>query len=82
MSFAKIIIRNIGKNISKILCRKYNQRLHADCLQSAKNAFKTTAQKVIQKAAEATGDLIGNKISDKIRKFLITSPQNSSRTVT
>ena len=31
---------------------------------------------------EATGDLIGNKIADKIAKVSRTLPQNSSETVT
>ena len=30
------------------------------------NAIKTASKRVIQKTAEATGDLIGNKIADKI----------------
>ena len=30
------------------------------------NAIKTASKRTIQKAAEATGDLIGNKIADKI----------------
>ena len=30
------------------------------------NAAKTTSERVVQKAAEAAGDLIGNKIADKI----------------
>ena len=30
------------------------------------DAIKTTSKRVIQKTAEATGDLIGNKIADKI----------------
>ena len=29
------------------------------------NAAKTSSKRVIQKTAEATGDLIGNKIADK-----------------
>ena len=29
-------------------------------------ALKTVSKRLIQKAAEATGDLIGNKIDDKI----------------
>ena len=33
-----------------------------------------------QKTAEATGDLIGNKIADRITKF--SSQQNNSETVT
>ena len=30
------------------------------------NAAKTVSKKVVQKTAEATGDLIGNKTADKI----------------
>ena len=30
------------------------------------NAAKTGSKRVVQKTAEATGDLIGNKIADKI----------------
>ena len=36
--------------------------------QSAADAFRTTSKRAIQKTAEATGDLIGNKIADKILK--------------
>ena len=38
--------------------------------------------RVIQKTKEGTGDLIGNKISEKIIKVIRTSPQNSSEIVT
>ena len=34
--------------------------------KTALDAAKTTSKKAIQKSAEATGDLIGNKIADKI----------------
>ena len=30
------------------------------------DAAKTTSKRVVQKTAEATGDLIGNKIADKL----------------
>ena len=34
--------------------------------QTGINALKTASKKVVQKTAEATRDLIGNKITDKI----------------
>ena len=34
--------------------------------KSATDAIKTTSKRAIQKTAEATGDLIGNKIADKV----------------
>ena len=36
----------------------------------------------IQKTAEATGDLSGNKIADRITKVSKTLPKNNSETIT
>ena len=58
MSFAK----NMGKNLSN----KYAQKLLDGAKKSTTDAIKTASKRVIQKTAEATGDLIGNKIVDKI----------------
>ena len=44
---------------------------------SATDALKTTPKNVIPERAEATGDLIGYKITNKITKNL---PQNNSET--
>ena len=63
MSFAKNRDRNIGKNIVKNLSGKYRKNLdHAK--QCAADAFKTASKRAIQKTAEVTVDLIGNKIVD------------------
>ena len=66
---------NIGKNISKSFSGKYSPRMlamHQKLLDQAKklatDALKTSSKRVIQKIAEVTGDLIGNKIADKITK--------------
>ena len=58
LSFAK----NIGKNLSN----KYSQMLVDSAKKFAKDALKTAGKRAIQKTAEGTGDLAGNKISDKI----------------
>ena len=58
--------KNIGKNISKILAGKYSQKVLHHAKQSANDAFKTTSKRVFQKTVEAIGDLIGNKIADRI----------------
>ena len=60
--------KNIGKNISKSFSVKYSQKLLDYVKQSAIDAPKTTSKIVIQKTAEATRDLIDNKIADKIKK--------------
>ena len=44
------------------------------------DALKNASKRVIQKKAEATGDVIGNKIADKIIRVSKTSPQNNSKT--
>ena len=50
--------------------------------QSAADALRWAPSKsVIQKTAEATGNLTDNKIPDKITKVWRSSPQNSSETV-
>ena len=73
MSFAK----NIGRNISKNVSSKYSQKLLDHAKQSATDAIKTSPKRVIQKTTEATSDLIGNKIADKITRVSKTSPQNN-----
>ena len=45
---------------------KYNQNVLDHAKQSTTDTFKTASIKAIQKAAEATGDLIGNNIADRI----------------
>ena len=46
--------------------------------QSATNAFETASKRGTQKTAEATDDLIGNKIADIITKVKKTIKQNNS----
>ena len=58
LSFAK----NIGKNLSS----KYGQKLLDSAKKFTTDAIKRASKRVIQKTAEATSDLIGNKIADKI----------------
>ena len=60
---------SFAKNMGKSLSNKYGQKLK-NLLDSAKkstaDAIKTATKRAIQKIAEATGDLIRNKIADKI----------------
>ena len=67
--FAKNMGKSIGKNISKSLSGKYSQKALDHGKKSPTDALKTSSKRVIQKTAEATGDLIGNKIVNKIKKF-------------
>ena len=68
MSIARIVARNVAKNISKILSGKYSQKLLDHAKQPPTDTLKTASQRAIQKMAEATCDLIGNKIADKLQE--------------
>ena len=81
LAFAKNITKNIDKNIRKKLSDKYSLKLLHHAKQSAPNALKHTSKIVVQKTAEATGSLIGNKIVDRITKFWKNLPQNNSETI-
>ena len=52
--------------MGKSLSNKYGQKLLDSAKKSTPDAIKTTSRRAIQKTAEATGDLIGKKIADKI----------------
>ena len=45
---------------------KYSKSLIDKGIDVSKNFAKTAGKRILQKSAEATGDLIGNKIADKI----------------
>ena len=55
-------VQSMGKSLSS----KYGQRILRSTKKSTTEAMKTTSNRVINRIAEATGDLIGNKTADKI----------------
>ena len=60
MSFAK----NIGKNLNN----KYSQKSLSSAKKSTTNTTKAASKRANPKTAEATGDLIDNKIADNVTK--------------
>ena len=52
-------------SVASNLSYKYGKQL----LDAGINSLKSASIKVIHKAAEATGELLGNKIGDKIVKL-------------
>ena len=68
--FAKNMCKNFGKNISKKIRSKYSQEFFENDKQYAINALKTVSKRAMQKTAEATGDLIENKIAKKITRAI------------
>ena len=68
---------SFAKNMGKSLSSKYGQKLFDSAKISTADAIKTTSKRIIQKTAEATGDLIGNKIADKITSISKKSSNNN-----
>ena len=56
------------------MSNKYRQKRVDTATKSATDAIETASKRAIQKTAEATEDLVGNKIADKI-----TSTSKKSR---
>ena len=79
-------ILSFTKNMGQSLSDKYGQKLLDSGKKSTMDAIKTVSKRAIQKAAEATGDLIGNKIADKItntsKKSLARSQNNDANNET
>ena len=69
-------LKIIGKNLSN----KYGQKLIDSAKKSTIDAIKTASKRAIQKTAPATGDLIGNKIVDKITSVSKKSPKELQMT--
>ena len=57
---------SIAKNIGKHLTHKYGQKRLDRAKKSTMDVIKTALNTAIQKTAEPTGHLIGNKVADKI----------------
>ena len=83
MSFARNIGNKYGKsmisskNVRKIFDKsldvgksmeKNGKKILDNSLSAGKDFAKIAGKKVLTKSAEATGDLIGNKIADRINK--------------
>ena len=57
---------SFAKDIGKILSNKFGQKLLDSAKKSTTDTIKSASKRAIQKTAVATGDMIGNKIANKI----------------
>ena len=63
----RVYVKEYGfMSFARSMSNKYGKKLVDTPKKSATDAIKTASKRVIQKTAEATGDLVGNKIADKI----------------
>ena len=70
--YRKSIINSKNANkrfdVSKSMKNKYGKKILDNSLSAGKDFAEISSKKVLTKSAEATGDLIGNKIADRITK--------------
>ena len=69
---------SFAKNMGKSLSSKCGQKLLHSAKKPTTDAIKTASKRAFQKTAEATGDLIGNKIADKITSISKKSSNNNN----
>ena len=69
VSFPKNMDQNVGKNKSKNLIFKYSHKVPDHAKTFPTDALKTSSNRVIQKTEEATGDLTGNEIANRIKNL-------------
>ena len=65
-------------SFAKKIGNEYGKKLMDTATKTEIDAAKTASKRVVQKTAEATGDLIGNKIADKITS--IGKPKEKEKT--
>ena len=71
MSFAKNIGNKYGRKIfDKIIdvSNKYDRKILDKSMDASKDFAKIAGKKVLHKSAEATGEMIGNKVANRITK--------------
>ena len=57
---------SFAKNIGKTLSNKYSQTLLDSAKKIAADAIKTASKRATQNTAKTTGDLIRNKIANRV----------------
>ena len=73
LSFVRKFGDKYGKKLmdtaTKVGTSKYGQKIIDTTKKQGSTFAKTAGKRIIQKSGEATGDLIGNKIADKINSL-------------
>ena len=65
-------------SFTRSMSNKYGKKLVDTAKKSATDAIKTASKRAIQKTAEAKGDLIDNKIANKITSISKKKSDNSN----
>ena len=84
LSFAKYMGKSLSNNYGQKhldntkKSSKYGQKRLYHAKKSTSDAINTASKRAIQKTAEATRDLMGNKIADKITSIFKKSSNNNN----
>ena len=88
MSFARNIGNKYGKklfgktiDVGKSIKKKYGKKILDNSVSAGKDFAKIAGKKVLTKSAETSGDLIGNKIADRIPKSTRNKEQKEDDTI-
>ena len=73
LSFARNFVNRYGKKLMNTVIKagitfnsKYGKKLTETAIKTGKDFATIAGKKIVHKSAEATGDLIGNKIADNV----------------
>ena len=69
------LAKNMSKKISKNVSSKYSQNILDHAKNFATDALKTSSKRAIRNPAEATSDLMGNKMLIELQSFKKCSPK-------
>ena len=66
----RVYVKEYGfMSFARSMSNKYGKKLVDSATKFATDAIETASKRAIQKTAEATGDLVGNKSAHKITSF-------------
>ena len=75
----RIYVKGYGfMSFARSMSNKYGKKLVDAAKKSAINAIKTDSERAIKKTAEAAGELIGNKIANKITSISKKKSNNNN----
>ena len=78
----RIYVKGYGfMSFARNVSDKYSKSLIDKGIDVSKTFVKTAGKRILKKSAEATGDLIGNKIADKITAKPIKNDVTNERYV-
>ena len=77
--YRKYVKRYNFLSFTKRFDAKYGKKLMDTATKTGIDTAKTASKRVVQKTAEAAGDLIGNKIADKITS--VGKPKEKTKTL-